>query len=87
VPVVAVKVAEVAPAATVTEAGTVSAVLLEVSPTDATAGQAAVIDTVQVVDPLEARLLAPQLTEDKAAATGAAAGAVSEIEAVLATLL
>jgi hypothetical protein len=76
-----VKVAEVAPAATATEAGTVSAVLLEVSFTDAPAGHAAVIDTVQVVDPLEARLLAPQLTEDNAA-TGAAAAMVMATPAV-----
>jgi len=75
---VAVKPAEVAPAATVMEDGTVSDVLLEVSATvDPPVGAAALSVTVQVVEPLDARLLAAHFSEETVAV---AAGAVSEIE-------
>jgi hypothetical protein len=76
-PAVAVKPAEVAPAATVTEDGTVSSVLLEVNATaDPPVGAAALSATVQVVEPLDARLVAVHCREDTVAA-----GAVSAIEA------
>lgn len=73
VPLVAVKDVEVAPAATVTAAGTAKGAQLEERLTAAPpAGAAALMVAVQVVDPFEARLPAPQLSEESPA-TGAAA--------------
>ena len=76
-PAVAVKPAEPVPAATVTEAGTVSSVLFEanatVNPPD---GAAALNVTVQVVAALDTSLLAPHFSVDTVTA-----GAVSAIEA------
>jgi len=78
-PAVAVKLAEEAPAATVTDDGTVSDVVLEVSATvDPPVAVAAFSVTVQVVEPLDVRLLAAHFSEETVAV---AAGAVSEIEA------
>ena len=57
-PAVAVKLAEVAPAATVTEEGAVNSVLLEASATpDPPVGAAALSVTVHVVEAPDARLL------------------------------
>jgi hypothetical protein len=71
-PAVAVKPAEAAPAATATEDGTVSSVLLEASATvDPPDGAAALNVTVQVADPAEARLPGVQLKEERDGATAA----------------
>jgi hypothetical protein len=79
VPAFAVKLPEVAPAATDTEAGTVSRLLLEASVMVAPAvGAALVRVTVQVAEALDARLVAPHCNADSAAA---ATGAVSESDA------
>jgi len=65
VPVVAVKVAVVAAAATVTEAGTVSAVVLLDSVTEAPpVGAAFVRVTVHVEEPFEERLVGLQASVD-----------------------
>jgi hypothetical protein len=79
VPAVAVKFAEVVPAATVTDAGTVSAALFEESPTEAPPVRAADVSvTVQVV-------VAPEAAEfgehDRPETTGA--GGVTVTEAVV----
>ena len=67
VPAVTTKVAEVEPAATVTEAGVVSSELLSESVTkDPPTGAAAVRVTVQVLIAPEARLVGVQANEDKA---------------------
>ncbi len=67
VPAVTTKVAEVEPAATVTEAGVVSSELLSESVTkDPPAAAAAVRVTVQVLIAPEARLVGVQASEDKA---------------------
>jgi hypothetical protein len=81
VPALAVKLAEVPPAATVTEAGTVSRLLLEARVTAAPpVGAALVKVTVQVVDALEARLAALHCKAESAAV---ATGAVRESDADL----
>jgi len=70
----AVKQAEVAPAATLTDDGTVS---VEASATvDPPVGAAALNVTVQVVEPLDAKLLAAHFSVDTVIT-----GAVSAIEA------
>jgi hypothetical protein len=84
VPLVAVKAAAVAPPATVTEAGTAKGAQLEERLTVAPpAGAAALMVAVQVVDPFEARLPAPQLSEEiPATAAGAAIEMLSPAVAV-----
>jgi hypothetical protein len=73
---VAVKLAEVAPAGTVTEAGTGSAVLLEDSAmTLPPAGAAAVSVTVHVVDAPDIRLAGAQTSEEAAGPPPPPAGA------------
>jgi len=79
VPAVAVKFAVVAPAATITDAGTVSAALFEESPTEAPPARAADVSvTVQ-------EEVAPEVTElgehDKPETAGA--GGVTVTEAVV----
>jgi hypothetical protein len=65
VPAVAVKPAEVAPEATVTEDGTVSSVLFEANDTvDPLDGAAALSVTVQLADAPEARLAGLHCSED-----------------------
>jgi hypothetical protein len=77
VPALAVKPAEVAPAATLTDDGADSSALFEASATvDPPDGAAALNVTVQVVEPLDAKLLAPHFSVDTVTA-----GAVSVIEA------
>jgi hypothetical protein len=69
--------AEVAPAATVADAGTVSSVLLEANATlDPPVGAAALSVTVQVVEALDARLAALHCSEYTVASV-----AVNAIEA------
>jgi len=71
VPAVAVKFAVVAPAVTVTDAGTVSAALFEESPTeDPPVDAARVRVTVQVVVPLDATELGEQDRPEIAAGGG-----------------
>ena len=78
VPAVAVKFAVVAPAVTVTDAGTVRAALFEESPTDAPPVSAAELSvTVQEVVPLEATELGEH---DRPETTGV--GGVTVTEAV-----
>ena len=77
VPAVAMKLAVIAPAATVAEAGTVSAALFEESPTDALPLGARVIVTVQLDAAPEATELG---THDKLETAGA--GGVTVTEAV-----
>jgi hypothetical protein len=79
VPTVAVKPAEVAPAATVTDDGADSSVLFEASATVLPPDAAAALNVaVQVVEPFDAKL--PTLhSNDVTVASGA--GAVSAIEA------
>jgi hypothetical protein len=63
--VVALKIAEVAPAATPTEVGVVKAVLLSERATPAPPEGAALVRvTVQVLEALDPRLLGVQATED-----------------------
>jgi hypothetical protein len=80
VPAVAVKPAEEEPAATFTEAGTLTTELLEDSETAAPEGAAALSVTVQVVDAPEATLPDAQLMEESVTAGGCEAGAVSATE-------
>jgi len=76
-PAVAVKPAEVAPAATVTADGMFSSVLFEASATLAPPdGAGALSVAVQVVEAFDARLLAPHSSDDIVTA-----GAVSAMEA------
>ena len=71
VPAVALKFAVVAPAITVTDAGTVRAALFEESPTDAPPANAARDRvTVQVVVPLEATELGEQDNPETAGGGG-----------------
>jgi hypothetical protein len=77
VPTVAVKPAEVAPAATVTEDGADSSALFEASATvDPPVGAAPLNVAVQVVEPFEAKLLALHSSD-----VTVGSGAVSVIEA------
>jgi len=76
VPAVAVKPAEVAPAATVTDDGTESSALFEASAAvDPPDGAAALSVAVQVVEPLDAKL--PGLHSSDVTVAAGAAGAVS----------
>ena len=76
----AVKVALVAPAATVTEAGTVSRVLLLESETEAPPDRAGcVVVTVQVLVALWPRLVGMQATDDTSTGASRLKGAVCEL--------
>jgi hypothetical protein len=86
VPAFALKVAELDPDATDTDAGTVTIPLSDETATAMPEGAAALSDIVQVVDAPDARLLAPQLTAERLA-EGATTGAVSEIETLFDTPL
>jgi hypothetical protein len=77
---VAVKVALVAPAATVTEAGTVSSVLLLARVTAAPPGSAGwVVVTVQLLVALWPRLAGVQATEDTSTGASRLTEAVCEL--------
>jgi hypothetical protein len=81
VPAVTVKVAEEAPEAMVTDEGVVSRALLSERETEVLLVAAFESVTVQVLEPLEPRLVGEQLREDRVA------GATRSTEAVFETLL
>jgi len=80
-PVVALNVAEVTPAATVTEAGTVSTVLVFVSVTSAPpAGATFVSVTVHVLEALGPRLVGLQASEETSTGATRLTVAFAELE-------